>query len=1337
MNDYQQLRTLLLAEEQQRIEQLEQRIIDLQSRSQDVATVLPQALKIIPDLNELIDALQKPVDNCVKQTVQVEPESFAKPLHPLLIKPLRFEIAQLIKKIRKILHAHKVHITELDTELDQLEQQQIHSILQRIDQLEADLKDTEKRTAEIAKSLPDAIRRASMEDSSQQEINDAELAESLQIPVTRCIQQSISQDAKALANTLFPIMGPAIRRSINESIKEFLQSVNSAVEQSLSLKGMLWRFEALRTGQSFADVILQKTLVYRVEQVFLVHKESGLLIQHLSQNGIEVGDSDAVSAMLTAIQDFIRDSFTAEGDLERVELGSYVVWLEQSPYAVLACVVRGNASYKLREVMKQSLETIHARYGQLIKNFEGDPAPLEPCRAILQKNLQMKELKQEDSKKSRFFSPPLIAVTSLILISIFIWLFTQIQQEYHLQRYIRNLRDTAGLMVIETKRDNGKVIVRGLRDPLATDPAEITAQFALQDRIISEWGTYQDLAPQFVLQRAKQALNPPESVNIDLKNNKLYLTGEANNDWIEQVVLKKGLLGGVQQVVMDGLHNRQQYWLDTKQQFQALIDKLDSTQGIKITKVSTRDNKRFIKGLRDPLSVDPQIIVEQFNLNDVVMEWTRYQALYPDFILQRAKQALNPPDNVSIVLAENTLFITGEAEHEWIEQLALKKGMLSGVDRIDTTNLIDKQQYWLDMQPLFEQLLAELDNTVGLKVIASGIENEQYFIKGLRDPFAPNPMEIAKQLQLDNVVMQWTAYQDLNPDFVLRRAKQALQAPESVKLSIQADTLIVKGQADNDWIEKLQLKQGMLAGIQQLDTRQLSNQQQYWLDTEPAFQNLLAELESIAGLKILQSGINNNQRFIKGLKDPLAQNPQPILDAVGLGVIAEWRAYHDLSPQFVLQRAIKALHPPESVTLDIHQHTLIFNGHAPQAWIDAAIKTSHGLAGVEQLDIAQLQNTDSWLWAQIADTLPNWVDVDFTIRDGQLQVSGLATQAMRDELQQQLDKLDISNNFDKLRSAEQEDLRYNIDNYIAALRQTIGLSVTEIKQVNDKTVIYGLQDPLAMNPDLLAADYGLTSTDIETHWTPYQDLHPQFVELRAIKALALPDSVQISLENGILHVSGHATQQWIKKAENSVNLIAGVDQVNFDKLEDTDNVLLQQVVAELKAPDTVSLNVKDKYLYVSGMITEYARQQLMEKLAILQGFAGINTDDLLDETSERRKQVIAKIEGTAIYFEDDERFAGGQNEVLEDLITNIRLLLRFNKQLEHSLRIQITGHTDGVGALAYNRQLGQQRVETVRDWLQTQGITSNHLVLTQPSLIRFGEAVSSYQDRKVTFKVVE
>ena len=59
---------------------------------------------------------------------------------------------------------------------------------------------------------------------------------------------------------------------------------------------------------SFAEVVLKHTLVYRVEHVFLIHRHTGLLIAHAASQDATSQDPQLVSSMLSAIQDFVRDS---------------------------------------------------------------------------------------------------------------------------------------------------------------------------------------------------------------------------------------------------------------------------------------------------------------------------------------------------------------------------------------------------------------------------------------------------------------------------------------------------------------------------------------------------------------------------------------------------------------------------------------------------------------------------------------------------------------------------------------------------------------------------------------------------------------------------------------------------------------------------------------------------------------------------------------------------------------------------------------------------------------------------------------------------------------------
>jgi OOP family OmpA-OmpF porin len=71
---------------------------------------------------------------------------------------------------------------------------------------------------------------------------------------------------------------PGIQKAVAAAISEMTQSLDQTLEHELSPKSFKWRLEAKLTGKSFAEVVLLHTLLYQVEQVFLSHKESGLVL---------------------------------------------------------------------------------------------------------------------------------------------------------------------------------------------------------------------------------------------------------------------------------------------------------------------------------------------------------------------------------------------------------------------------------------------------------------------------------------------------------------------------------------------------------------------------------------------------------------------------------------------------------------------------------------------------------------------------------------------------------------------------------------------------------------------------------------------------------------------------------------------------------------------------------------------------------------------------------------------------------------------------------------------------------------------------------------------------
>jgi outer membrane protein OmpA-like peptidoglycan-associated protein len=490
-----------------------------------------EILKITADLKPLETRLER----LEKQTKTLEQEQEQEQTHFRFIR-------------KQIENLEQIQITQLVCRLDQIELAFV-----RLNKLEKQLNDAELRTKEMAKILPHAIRQASEPLDSQTRAEIApELIESLQKPVEQCIKQSISRDIRPFAEALFPVMGPAIRKSLNELFKSLIQSINKSLEESFSWQGLSWRIEAWRSGRPFSEIVLQHTLVYRVEQVFLIHRESGLLIQHLHQEEIEIGDSDAISAMFTAIQDFIRDSFLSNKieELDSVEIGEYTVWLERGPYAVLACVIRGVAPYDFRNLMRSTIESLHARYAILLQQFSGDSGPLQGCRVVLEKTLR---LESKSNNNQYLLHSILITILSIILLLVGGWGYWHFQEQQRLTDYIDTLRKTPGIVVISTEHHSGKLLIYGMRDPLADEPEKIARHFELSDEdVTSQWIPYLDLTSPFLVRRMWQRLAPPSTVSMHLQGDVLHLTGHAEPDWIKQAT-QTSLVTGINRLEVNEL----------------------------------------------------------------------------------------------------------------------------------------------------------------------------------------------------------------------------------------------------------------------------------------------------------------------------------------------------------------------------------------------------------------------------------------------------------------------------------------------------------------------------------------------------------------------------------------------------------------------------------------------------------------------------------------------------------------------------------------------------------------------------------------------------------------
>ena len=439
--------------------------------------------------------------------------------------------------------AHQDGLTELRRLLVGPEQQELVRLRQRLDNQDSLLPE------EVGRVLPEAVHLRSRK--------DRKITQALLPTVEEAIGISVKRNPQTLVDALFPVIGPAIRRAIAEALSGMVQSMNRTLEHSFSLQGLKWRLEAWRTGKSFAEVVLLHTLLYRVEQVFLIHRETGLMLQHAAAGASAVQDTDMVSGMLTAIRDFVQDSFsTAQNDtLDTLQVGELTVWIEQGPRALLAGVIRGNAPLELRNLFRETLEQIHLEFSVELESFEGDATAFDPARKYLEACLQLQYDQSYKEREKKRLTPARVIV-ALLLVALSVWLFFYVRSSWRWGNYLARLKGEPGIVVTNAERGWLRNSIAGLRDPMAADPQVLLKESRLDpDTVESRWEPYHSLTPQFVVARANALLKPPAGVSFRSEGNTLYAAGAASHSWIAETRRLVRFIPGVDRFDETGLND--------------------------------------------------------------------------------------------------------------------------------------------------------------------------------------------------------------------------------------------------------------------------------------------------------------------------------------------------------------------------------------------------------------------------------------------------------------------------------------------------------------------------------------------------------------------------------------------------------------------------------------------------------------------------------------------------------------------------------------------------------------------------------------------------------------
>lgn len=361
----------------------------------------------------------------------------------------------------------------------------------RLEEIQQRLDDRHLRTEDISQVVAEAIAlRARRDRTLQQTLNPL---------VEDAVRISVARNPELLTNTLFPIIGAAVRKSVAHALRGLVESINQTLERSVSLEALTWRFEALRTGKPFGAIVLARSVRYRVEQVFLIHRETGLLLRHAARPEQVVQDSDLVSGMLTAIQDFIRDSFTgAPGEeLETIEVGQFTLWVQHGPAAILAAVVSGTPPPELRHVLQRALEQIHSRFATDLAAFKGDASAFVEAEPLLHECLLGRQPRAA-KRTHGFFTTAAIAMALVVAALVFLL----IRRESRWDKLVDRLRSEPGIVLTSAEESWGSYRLTGLRDPLSVDPERLVRASGIDlTKVVARWEPYVSLDPRFEISR--------------------------------------------------------------------------------------------------------------------------------------------------------------------------------------------------------------------------------------------------------------------------------------------------------------------------------------------------------------------------------------------------------------------------------------------------------------------------------------------------------------------------------------------------------------------------------------------------------------------------------------------------------------------------------------------------------------------------------------------------------------------------------------------------------------------------------------------------------------------
>lgn len=302
-------------------------------------------------------------------------------------------------------------------------------------------------------------------DELDNQIKNEELFEKRVSPVlNNAIKNSVKSSKDDIVDSLYPIIGNMLTKYVSRTFEDLIHSINERIKNRLSFKTISRKIRAKAKGISESELLIQESKISYIKTLFLIDKESGIVISTLENKNSKISEPEMVASMLTAIRSFVNDWVEQEGEskeLNTIDYGGSKIIIESSSVCYLASIVDGMVGKELYRNLEKSLSLVVSRYGSKLRNFDGnlEKLPLEDINKILLPLLDYEEYIEVDRRIH-----PLIYLIPFSIISFLIYFIYLNIIDSNLEKKANELlykNPALTIYRIEADVKNGDVFING------------------------------------------------------------------------------------------------------------------------------------------------------------------------------------------------------------------------------------------------------------------------------------------------------------------------------------------------------------------------------------------------------------------------------------------------------------------------------------------------------------------------------------------------------------------------------------------------------------------------------------------------------------------------------------------------------------------------------------------------------------------------------------------------------------------------------------------------------------------------------------------------------------